>query len=52
MICGNHEEGVLYTDAPVVVTESAGTYQGGGFRYEVRERRFRLLGGASVVHNP
>ena len=44
-----HDEGLLYTNAAVVLTESTGTYRGGGFRYYVRERRFRLMGGATVV---
>jgi LPS export ABC transporter protein LptC len=43
------KRGVAYTDAPVQITESGGTYQGGGFRYHVRDQRFRLLGGASLV---
>jgi LPS export ABC transporter protein LptC len=45
----DHEDGVLLTDAPVLITDSSGTFRGGGFRYVVEERRFRLLGGASVV---
>jgi LPS export ABC transporter protein LptC len=45
----DHEQGLLFTDSPVLITESTGTYRGGGFRYYVREQRFRLLGGASVV---
>ena len=48
----DHVEEVLYTDAPVVITEGASSYKGGGFRYLVRERRFKLLGGASVVSQP
>ncbi len=43
------ETGLLYTEAPVVIREDSGTYRGGGFRYLVRENRFRLIGGASVV---
>jgi len=43
---------VAFTDAPVVIEEAGGTYTGGGFRYHVREQRFRLLGGASVVREP
>jgi hypothetical protein len=42
-------EGLLYTDEPVLIEEDEGRYRGGGFRYLVEERRFRLLGGASVV---
>lgn len=45
----DHARGLAYTDAPVEITESGGSYQGGGFRYLVREQRFRLLGGASLV---
>jgi len=48
----DHDEGVLYTDAPVLITESGTTLRGGGFRYFVRENRFRLLGGATVVQEP
>ena len=47
----DHANGELYTDAPVVITESFGTYRGGGFRYDVQERRFRLHSGASMVQN-
>ena len=39
----DHEEGVLYTDAPVRLVDAAGTFRGDGFRYHIRERRFRLL---------
>ena len=45
----DHKGGVLFTDSPVLITDSAGTFRGGGFRYIVAERRFKLLGGASVV---
>ena len=48
----DHEDEVLFTDAPVTITEGVSSYRGGGFRYLVRERRFRLLGGASVVQQP
>lgn len=44
-----HRPALAYTDAPVLVEESAGTYRGGGFRYQVREQRFRFIGGASLV---
>jgi LPS export ABC transporter protein LptC len=47
-----HEAGLLSTDAPVVITDETGSYRGGGFRYLVREKRFKLLGGASVVQEP
>jgi len=48
----DHEAGLLYTDAPVLVTEETGSYRGGGFQYLVREKRFKLMGGASVVQEP
>jgi len=49
----DHGRGLLFTDAPVTITErSGGTFKGGGFEYFVAERRFRLLGGASVVQEP
>ena len=48
----DHEAGLLFTSAPVLISEDAITYRGGGFQYYVRERRFRLLGGASVVQEP
>lgn len=44
-----HRQGLAFTDAPVLVEEAAGTYRGGGFRYQVREQRFRFIGGASLV---
>lgn len=45
-----HDEALLYTDESVLITEASGTsYRGGGFRYYVKERRFRLLGGATLV---
>lgn len=48
----DHEAGLLFTNAPVLISEDAIQYRGGGFQYYVRERRFRLLGGASVVQEP
>ncbi len=42
------KRGLAYTEAPVEITDDSGTYRGVGFRYLVREKRFRLLGGASV----
>ena len=48
----DHTDGLLFTDAPVLLTEAGTTLQGGGFRYYVREERFRLLGGAQVVQDP
>jgi hypothetical protein len=48
----DHEAGLLFTNAPVLISEDAIRYRGGGFQYYVRDRRFRLLGGASVVQSP
>ncbi len=48
----DHEQGMLFTNAPVLISEDLITYRGGGFQYFVRERRFKLLGGASVVQQP
>ena len=45
----DHASGVASTDAPVEIEEAGGKYKGGGFRYNVRDQRFRLLGGASMV---
>jgi len=45
-------KGVLYTDEPVLIIDQDGRYRGGGFRYFVKEQRFRLQGGASVVQEP
>lgn len=45
-------QGLLYTDDPVLITDRDGRYRGGGFRYLVREERFRLLGGATIVQEP
>jgi len=45
----DHKKGMAFTDAPVTITDTNGTYRGGGFRYDVKDQRFRLLGGASVV---
>ena len=44
----DHEEGLLFTDAPVRLVDAAGTFRGDGFRYHIRERRFRLLGNVRV----
>ncbi|MEE3329530.1 MAG: LPS export ABC transporter periplasmic protein LptC [Myxococcota bacterium] len=47
----DHAGALLFTDAPVLLTESGTTLRGGGFRYFVTEERFRLLGGATVVQD-
>jgi LPS export ABC transporter protein LptC len=44
----DHDEGVLYTDAPVRVLDATGSFRGDGFRYHTRERRFQLLGNVRV----
>jgi LPS export ABC transporter protein LptC len=41
--------GRVTTEAPVVIRDGFGTLRGAGFEYWVRENRFRLVGGASVV---
>ncbi len=46
----DHDEGLLYTDAPVRLVDAAGSFRGDGFRYHIRERRFRLLGNVRVEH--
>ena len=43
-----HEDGLLYTDAPVEMTDSRGSFRGDGFRYHVKDRRFKLLGNVRV----
>jgi LPS export ABC transporter protein LptC len=45
----DHSEGLLSTEAPVVIVDDGITYRGVGFRYEIADRRFRLLGGTSLV---
>jgi hypothetical protein len=47
-----HEAGVLYSDASVVMVDDTGTFRGDGFRFLVREGRFRLLGNVRVVQSP
>ena len=47
----NHEEQLLYTDAPVEMQDDTGSFRGDGFRYYVKERRFRLLGNVSLVQS-
>jgi len=43
------ETGRVTTQSPVVIRDGFGTLRGQGFEYWVRENRFRLVGGASVV---
>jgi LPS export ABC transporter protein LptC len=47
-----HEEGVLTTDAPVVMEDRSGSFRGDGFRYHIHEKRFRLLGNVRVEQTP
>lgn len=44
----DHEAGVLRSDAPVTMVDDTGTFRGDGFRYQVDDRTFRLLGNVSV----
>jgi LPS export ABC transporter protein LptC len=48
----DEEDGILYTDEPVLITDEDGSYRGGGFRYFIHQQRFRLMGGASIVQEP
>jgi LPS export ABC transporter protein LptC len=47
-----HEQGLLYTDAPVEMNDAHGSFRGNGFRYHVHERRFELLGNVRVEQRP
>ena len=47
-----HEEGLVFTDAPVEVTDARGRFRGDGFRYHVDERRFELIGNVRVEQTP
>jgi hypothetical protein len=47
----NHLEGFLYSDGPVVMIDRGTKVLGGGFRYDIAERRFKLLGGAKVLRD-
>jgi LPS export ABC transporter protein LptC len=48
----DHENGVLYTEAPVRMEDVTGVFRGDGFRYHTRERRFQLLGDVQVEQLP
>jgi LPS export ABC transporter protein LptC len=48
----DHERALLYTDAPVTMEDDTGAFRGDGFRYHVKQRRFRLLGNVSLVQTP
>jgi LPS export ABC transporter protein LptC len=47
-----HDQGLLYTDAPVEMNDRHGSFRGNGFRYHVHERRFELLGNVRVEQRP
>jgi len=47
-----HDQGLLYTDAPVVMNDQHGSFRGNGFRYHIHERRFELLGNVRVEQRP
>jgi lipopolysaccharide assembly outer membrane protein LptD (OstA) len=47
----NHLEGVLYSDGPVVMIDGGTKVLGGGFRYDIAKRRFKLLGGAKILRD-
>lgn len=42
-------QALISTDVPVLLTEVTGTLRGGGFQYWVREGRFQLTGGATLL---
>jgi LPS export ABC transporter protein LptC len=48
----HHEKALLYTDAPVLLQDATGNFRGDGFRYHLKDRRFRLVGNVSVVQTP
>jgi len=47
-----HADALLSTDAPVEMQDTTGVFRGDGFRYLVKERRFRLLGNVSLIQAP
>jgi len=44
----DHAKGVVFSDAPVRMTDKSGSFRGDGFRYHVKDRRFQLLGNVRV----
>jgi LPS export ABC transporter protein LptC len=48
----DHESGILSSEERVVMVDDSGSFEGDGFRYHVRDRRFRLLGNVRVVQSP
>ena len=47
-----HDDGLLFTDAPVEMSDARGSFRGDGFRYHVHQRRFELLGNVRVEQKP
>ncbi len=47
-----HATGMLQSDAHVTMSDGMGTFRGDGFRYDVRRRKFKLLGNVSVEQAP
>jgi len=45
-----NDTGIVSTELPVQIEDETGTYRGGGFIYYLREDRFRMVGGAELVH--
>lgn len=48
----SEEDDLLYSDARVSMENESGRYSGDGFRYQIRERRFRLIGNVRVEQAP
>ena len=45
----DHEKDLFYSDAPVLMEDETGTFQGDGFRYYADQRRFQLTGNVRMV---
>ena len=48
----DQEQSVVWSDAPVTIRDGEAHFEGGGFRYHLRERRMVLSGGARLVQDP
>ena len=48
----SEKDDLLYTDARVSMENESGRYSGDGFRYQISERRFLLIGNVSVEQTP
>lgn len=48
----DRKQDLLYTDAKVKMDNEAGHFSGDGFRYHVKQHRFRLLGNVQVEQAP